>query len=148
MSLRVLPRAAAAVLLVAGGMASAEPTAVGLWRTVDDATGKPKALIRIVEDNGILSGRIVHLLNPDPAWDGKCNRCRDHRRDQSVVGMVILSNMRKLENEYGGGEVLDPENGNIYRCTMRVTEGGNKLEVRGFIGIALFGRTQVWWREN
>jgi len=135
-------------LAVWSGEILAQTTPVGLWRTVDDATGKPKALVRIVDTDGILSGQIVQLFEPDPKWDGRCDRCRDHRKDQPVLGMTILTNLRKDGDGYKGGEILDPENGNVYRCVVRLTDGGDKLEVRGFIGIALFGRTQIWMREN
>ena len=134
------------VLWSADGVGQSTP--VGLWRTVDDATGKAKALVRIVEASGVLSGRIEHLFDPDPKWNGRCDKCRDERKDQPVLGMTILSGARKDGDDYKGGEILDPENGNLYRCMLRVTDAGDRLEVRGFIGIALFGRTQVWLREK
>ena len=126
----------------------AQSTPIGLWRTVDDATGKARALVRIVETSGVLSGRIEHLFDPDPKWDGRCDKCRDERKDQPVLGMTILSGARRDGADYRGGEILDPENGNVYRCILRVTGAGDRLEVRGFIGIALFGRTQIWVREK
>jgi len=131
-----------------GGTVWAQSSPVGLWRTIDDATGKTKSVVRIVENAGVLSGRVEQILDPDPGWDGRCEKCRDERKDQPVLGMVILTNLRKSGDEYTGGEILDPENGNVYRCRLRVIEGGQKLEVRGFIGISLFGRTQVWLREQ
>ena len=130
-----------------GGTVWAESSPVGLWRTIDDATGKAKSAVRIVENAGVFSGRIEQIFDPDPGWDGRCDKCRDERKDQPVLGMLILTNLRKSGDEYAG-EVLDPENGNVYRCRVRVVEGGQKLEVRGFIGISLFGRTQVWLREQ
>ncbi len=135
-------------LALAIGTAGAQATPAGLWRTIDDATGKPKSLVRIVEQDGVLSGRIERLFDPDPKWDGRCDQCRDERKDQPVLGMTILTNLRKDRDEYSGGDILDPENGNVYRCRLRVAEGGTKLEVRGFIGISLFGRTQSWLREE
>lgn len=135
-------------LIFCGAAGAAELTLTGLWRTTDDATGKAKALVSIIDTAGIVSGQIVHLFDPDPKWDGRCERCRDHRKDQPVLRMVILTDVRKDGDEYKGGEILDPENGNVYRCRLRLTEDGNKLEVRGFIGIALFGRTQIWLREK
>ena len=137
-----------AALILCGSAGRAEPTAVGLWRTIDDATGKAKALVRIVETDGIVSGQIVQLFDPDPKWDGRCDQCRDDRRDKPVIGMLILTNLKQDRDQYSGGEILDPENGHVYRCKLRLTEGGNRLEVRGYIGIALFGRTQIWLRER
>jgi len=140
----------AAVLLagaLVAGAASAQSSPAGLWRTVDDATGKAKSLVRIVESGGVFSGRIERIFDPDPAWDGRCEKCRDERKDQPVLGMLILANLRQSGDEYGG-EILDPENGNVYRCRLRVIEDGRKLEVRGYIGLSLFGRTQMWLREQ
>src|SRR6185436_12453345 len=85
------------------GELSAQATPVGLWRSVDDATGKTKALVRIVETGGVLSGTIEQLFDQDPTWDGRCDHCRDHRKDQPVVGMTILTNLRRQGGEYGGG---------------------------------------------
>ena len=136
----------AGVLLACAGCA--EPTPVGLWSTIDDATGKAKALVRIVENAGVLSGRIEQIFNPDLGWDGRCSKCRDKRKDQPVLGMRILTNVRKAVDEYVGGEILDPENGNVYSCKLHLSDDGQTLEVRGFIGISLFGRTQVWIRHK
>jgi uncharacterized protein (DUF2147 family) len=135
-------------IALAIGTAGAQTAPTGLWRTIDDATGKPKSLVRIVEQDGVLSGRIERLFDPDPKWDGRCDRCRDERKDQPVLGMTILTNMRKDRDGYSDGEILDPENGHVYRCRLRVAEGGTRLEVRGFVGLSLFGRTQVWLREQ
>lgn len=131
-----------------GGAVCAQATPVGLWRTIDDATGKARALVRIVDNAGVLSGRIEKIFNPEPGWNGRCLECRGERKDQPVRGMLILTNLRKTAGEYAGGEILDPENGNVYRCRMRVAEDGQSMEVRGFIGFSLFGRTQVWVREK
>ena len=99
------------ILCRADGVAQSTPA--GLWRTVDDATGKAKALVRIVETSGVLSGRIEHLFDPDPKWDGRCDKCRDERKDQPVLGMTILSGARKDGDDYKCGEILDLENGNV-----------------------------------
>ena len=120
----------------------------GEFVAIDEASGKPKALVRISEQDGAFTGRIERLLDADPKWDGRCDRCRDERKDQPVLGMVILTDLRKDGDQYTGGKILDPQNGNVYRCNVRVVDGGKKLEVRGFIGVSLFGRTQVWQREQ
>jgi uncharacterized protein (DUF2147 family) len=133
---------------LASAVSLAAATAEGLWRTVDDKTDKPRALVRISERDGVLSGRIERLLDPDPKGDGRCDRCRDERKDQPILGMIILSDLRKEGDRYAGGRILDPENGNVYRCNVRVIDGGKKLEVRGYIGVSFIGRTQVWLREQ
>ena len=136
------------MLLLGSDLAWGETSPVGLWRTIDDVTGKTMSVVRIVDKDGVLSGRIESIFEHEPHWDGRCVKCRDHRKNQPIVGMMILSNLRKVGDDYAGGEILDPENGKIYGCILRVVEEGRRLEVRGFIGISLFGRTQVWVREK
>jgi uncharacterized protein (DUF2147 family) len=53
-----------------------------------------------------------------------------------------------MGDEYQGGEILDPENGKVYRVKMNLQDRGRTLHVRGFIGFSLFGRTQIWIREE
>jgi uncharacterized protein (DUF2147 family) len=128
---------------------AAEPSATGLWRTIDDSTGKARGLVRIIEVSGQYQGRLEKMF-PQPGEDPnpKCDKCSGSRRNQPVIGMTILWGMTKQGEEYQGGEVLDPENGKIYRAKMKLEDSGNTLHVRGFIGISLLGRTQVWMREE
>ena len=137
-----------ALLLSAAHWATAAgDTPVGTWTTIDDDSGKPRALVRIEELDGALSGRIVRLFR-DPGEDPAplCKDCSGERHDRPVIGMTILWNMRPHGDEWSGGEILDPESGKVYRCTLHTAAGGMQLEVRGFIGISLLGRTQVWRR--
>ncbi|MCD6675255.1 MAG: DUF2147 domain-containing protein [Burkholderiaceae bacterium] len=122
---------------------------VGLWRNIDDETKKPKALVRITERDGVYYGRIEKILTE--RTDGVCELCTDERKDQPMQGMQIIDGMRASSDEpglYEGGRILDPNNGKVYRSRMRVIDGGEHLEVRGFIGAPLFGRTQTWVRER
>lgn len=122
---------------------------VGLWKTIDDASGKPAALIRISENKGELQGKIEKLFRaPDEDQNPKCVACTDARKDQPIVGMTIVSGLKKSGDEYTGGEILDPKNGKIYKSKLSVREGGRKLEVRGYVGVPMFGRSQVWLRQE
>ena len=132
--------------LAAPTLAVASDSPVGLWRNIDDQTQKPKALIRIVEQGGALVGRIEKILT-DQA-DALCNLCTDDRKGKPVQGMTILTGLKKDGDEWTGGEILDPNNGKVYKAKAKLVEGGRKLDVRGFIGIALVGRTQTWIREQ
>jgi uncharacterized protein (DUF2147 family) len=120
-----------------------------LWKTIDDETGKPKALVRIAESNGEFKGTIEKLFRPaDQDQNPKCTKCEDARKDQPIIGMTILTGMRKEDDEYTGGRILDPNNGKVYKSKMSLADDGKKLKLRGYIGVPMLGRTQVWLREE
>ena len=119
---------------------------VGLWKSIDDKTGKPRSLIRINENNGEYSAAIEKGLLATDTGDAICDKCTDDRKNQKLIGMIIAKGLKKSDAQYDGGEILDPDNGKIYRCKMKLDETGNRLEVRGFIGISLLGRSQIWNR--
>lgn len=124
---------------------SAGVTAVGRWRTVDDKTGQPRSIVRIYEEQGRLFGRIEQSLNPERAGR-RCDKCTDERKDQPIVGMLIIRGLKQDGDEYTGGDILDPDNGKIYRCKLRLKDNKNMLAVRGYLGTSLFGRSQEWTR--
>ncbi|GIZ52910.1 DUF2147 domain-containing protein [Noviherbaspirillum aridicola] len=136
---------AAALLLAAA--AHAQTTAVGVWKTIDDETGKPKSLVRISESNGELRGKIERLFR-DASEDQnpKCVSCEGALKDQPILGMTIITGMKKDGEGYGGGQILDPASGKVYKSKMSLSDGGKKLDVRGYVGVPMFGRTQTWVR--
>jgi len=138
-------RAGAILCLAAFAVHAADPTPVGRWRTVDDKTGKPRSIVRIYEENGHYFGRVEESLNPATAGR-RCDKCTDDRKDQPIVGMVIIRSLKKDGEEFKGGDILDPDNGKVYNCKLKVK--GDKLIVRGYIGASLFGRSQTWTRES
>ena len=147
-------RSVLAALMIASGVAGAvrahadNGSPLGLWTTIDDSSHKPRAVVEISERDGLLSGRIVRLFRePGEDPDPRCKDCTDSRHDQPVLGMTILWNMRRNGAAWEGGEILDPEEGSIYRCKLHPI-GDGKLEVRGFVGISLLGRTQTWTRAE
>nr|WP_229751135.1 DUF2147 domain-containing protein [Undibacterium terreum] len=124
-------------------------TPVGLWKSIDDKSGKPKALIRITETGGELQGKIEKLfIEGDAEKNPKCDQCTGANKDQPIIGMTILSGLKKDGDEYTGGKILDPGNGKLYNSKLSVIENNKKLNVRGYIGAPLFGRTQTWIREQ
>ena len=136
--------------LGAAGSSFAQMTPVGTWRNIDDKTGEAKAEIQIVEKDGALSGRVLKTLRNDPTAKKTCEDCKDDRKGQEILGMEIIRGV-KVEplSEFlwgGGGKILDPENGKEYAVKMSPKEGGQKLQVRGYIGP--FYRTQVWLRAQ
>ena len=129
----------------AGGPGS--PRLAGLWRTEDDKTHKPRGLVRIYDNHGAFYGRIVACFDPKEA-KAVCAKCPGEQRGKPIIGLVILTDMRPHGNEYSGGQILDPETGEAYRCIMTLENGGAKLLVRGYVGFSVFGRSQVWTRDT
>ena len=137
----------AAIFLLAQ-FSLAEDSPVGLWKTIDDKTNKPRSIVRIVEENGEYKGIVDKGLVEGESPDKVCEKCDPPRKNQKILGMTFMWGLKKDGNEYKGGEILDPDNGKIYKCKMKLVDGGKKLDVRGFIGISLIGRTQTWLREQ
>jgi uncharacterized protein (DUF2147 family) len=135
----------ALALFAAAGGALAQATPVGLWKTIDDETKTEKSYVRISELAGVLSGKIEKVLDP-AKQDAKCDKCSDERKDQLVLGMTIIRNAKPDADRehWEGGDILDPNNGKVYRLRLRPLDGGKKLEVRGYIGP--FFRNQQWIR--
>jgi uncharacterized protein (DUF2147 family) len=128
---------------------AAELSPIGLWKTIDDNTGQPRGLVRIREVNGQYEAKVEKTFpKPGEETNPKCEKCEGARRNQPVIGMTILWGLTKHGDEYQGGEILDPENGKVYRSRMKLVDNGKKLDVRGFIGFSLFGRSQIWIREE
>jgi len=138
---------ASLLLCAAAGTAWAQTTPAGLWKTIDDETKAEKSLIRITENGGVFTGKVEKILSDKP--DAKCVDCTDERKDQPVLGMTILRNIKADgddKNTWVGGDILDPNNGKVYKVRIKAADGGKKLEVRGYIGAPLLGRTQTWHR--
>ncbi len=123
------------------------PSPVGRWKTVDDATGKVKSIVDIREQNGKLYGTIEKLFNP-PVPHPTCYLCSGPMKDRPLVGLQVLWGFGQNGSQWSGGQVLDPETGKIYRASLTVEDGGNKLRLRGYIGIPLLGRTEHWLRAE
>ena len=134
---------------VSPSYASDAMSPVGLWRTIDDETGTAKSLVRITEVNGELQGTIEKLFRePNEDQTPRCDKCTGDKKDKPVIGMMIMTSLKHDGKIYAGGEITDPKNGKTYKCKMCTEEQGKKLHVRGFIGMALLGRTQIWVREQ
>ena len=141
-----------AVLAATAFAAAAQSTSpAGAWKTIDDATKKEKSVVRIVDNGGVYNGRIEKLLETTMAPDAVCKECTDDRKDKPVVGLLIVRNMKQSADDksvFEGGDILDPANGKVYKAKMKLIDNGARLEVRGFVGISLLGRTQTWVRAE
>jgi uncharacterized protein (DUF2147 family) len=148
-TLALASRALAAMTFFAfAASAQAQMTPVGLWKTIDDNDGSPKAEIRISDKDGVLSGKIEKVYRSTFIPTTTCDMCKDERKGQLVLGLEIMRDLKKTEGQdvWEGGTILDSESGTIYKAKVTPIEGGTKLEMRGFVGFALLGRTQTWVR--
>lgn len=145
---------ATGLLLIAGTALAATDTPVGTWKTIDDETHQAKSIVQISEENGELKATIVKLLNRNPediARDGDvalCHECDGERHNQPIEGMNIMWGVSRDDDVWDGGKILDPKTGKVYKVRLKMLDGGQKLDVHGYIGFALIGRSQVWERQE
>ena len=126
-------------------------TPAGTWKTIDDNTKKDKSLVRIVESGGVYNGTVEKIIDPDAPKDAVCKDCSDERKDKPVLGMTIMRGVKQSADDksvFEGGDILDPNNGKVYRVRLKVVDNGARLEVRGYIGTPMLGRTQTWVRAD
>ncbi len=134
-------------LALASTLALAQATPAGVWKTIDDETKAERSIVRITEAGGVFTGKIEKLTDPSKQ-DAKCDKCEGARKDQPIIGMTIVEGVKKNPDEpyFDGGSILDPNNGKTYKVRMTPADGGKKLDVRGYVGAPLLGRTQTWIR--
>ena len=136
---------AAAWAAPAGG----QPTAVGLWEQIDEKTGKAESWFNIVEKDGVYIGTIVKMFQkpgdpPPESW--RCTKCEGADKNAQVLGLMLIKGMTRKGLSYENGTILDPRDGTAYRALMQLSADGTQLEVRGYFGIAMLGRSQIWKR--
>jgi uncharacterized protein (DUF2147 family) len=152
MRLSVLKVLVVGAVISAGAGVVAAPafdpsSAVGLWEQVDEKTGKPESWFKITERNGVYQGNIVKMFfKPGEDENFVCDKCEGDEKGKPVLGLALIKGMQRNGTSYENGTIMDPRDGAVYRALMRLIEDGQKLEVRGYLGIALFGRTQTWNR--
>lgn len=115
---------------------------VGKWISVDDATGKEKSEISLYLQNGKLYGKIERLLLPEDQGK-RCVECKGTEKNQPIEGLVIVQGLEKEKQSWTDGTILDPANGKRYSCTISLNPDGT-LNVRGYLGFSILGRTQIW----
>jgi uncharacterized protein (DUF2147 family) len=125
---------------------AASPTAAGLWEQADD-DGRVGGWFLIFEENGLYQGALAKMFpkpgeNPNPL----CTKCTGDQKNLPSLGLVMIKGMRRNGSHYEHGTILDPRDGSVYRAKMEVSPDGQLLTVRGYLGISLLGRSQVWKR--
>jgi len=120
---------------------------VGKWKTIDDSSGEPRSIVEVFERGGKVYGKVTKLYrktgeDPDPVCD-ECDQ-EDPRYLKKIIGMEIIAGLTRDDDEYGDGDILDPENGKVYRCKIWVEN--KQLKVRGYLGP--FYRTQSWLKVD
>lgn len=135
----------ATIAVSAASFAGGNNSPVGYWQTIDDASGEAKSIVQISElPNHSLEGKVVKLYT-DP--NKVCVACKGDKKDKPIVGMVIMQGLTQVTdtpNVWSKGHILDPKNGKTYQCDIKISSDNKELNVRGYIGVSLFGRTQTW----
>ena len=141
--------AASFYFMIGNTHAQTPDPAVGVWKTIDDKTNAPSSLIKVEELNGTLEGTIIKtFFQPNETPLVYCTLCKDDRKDKPIIGMKIMTELKRTKPGYwSNGKILDPDEGEIYQVKIG-TEDGKKMEVRGYIGFPLLGRTQVWYKVD
>ena len=119
---------------------------LGKWKTIDDKTNQPKSIVEIYESNGKIYGKVIEIFN-EAKPNGVCSKCTGTDKNKPVLGLVVIKGLSKDGEEYSDGKILDPETGSLYKCMIKLL-GKEKLEVRGYMGISLLGRSQTWVRTK
>ena len=141
---------APSVVVASGGSTSgsALDSPVGLWRAVYKEGQPEKSLVRITEADGVLTGKVEVIHDPEEA-KALCVNCKDERKNQPMLGLTILRNVKPQgDGVWDGGEVLDPIHGKTYKLRLQLLDGGRKLEVRGYLGMPMMGQSQFWIRAQ
>jgi len=121
---------------------------VGKWKTIDDTTHETKSIVEITENGGLLEGKVLQVLKSEHGPHPVCVKCDGERKNKPIEGMTIMWGLKKDGDEWSGGQILDPAKGKIYKVNLKLVDGGKKLDVHGYIGFSLIGRSQEWVRAD
>jgi uncharacterized protein (DUF2147 family) len=132
------------LLLLFVSVAFAQNRFTGKWKTIDDDTGKPVSVVEIFENKGRIYGKVIELFNPKNVHR-KCENCTGDDKNKPLLGLIVIKGLTRDGDGYSNGKILDPKQGKLYKCTISL-DGNDRLKVRGYIGVSLIGRTQVWER--
>lgn len=125
---------------------AALPSPTGDWTTIDDKSHKPKSVVRLSVSGDQLNGKIIKVYKENvPYPEDNCFKCKGALKDQPIIGLPVVQGLSENDDgSWSGGTITDPETGNVYKCTITPSADGKTLDVRGYIGVSLLGRTQTW----
>ncbi len=119
-------------------------TIFGKWKSTNEETGKGEAIIEVYKEHNKAYAKIITILNPEKK-DKVCDKCKGKNKDKPILGLVILDGLKEDGDEWNGGKIVDPKNGNVYKCYIEL-KNSTTLKIRGYIGFSLLGRTEYWKR--
>ena len=148
--MKPLIRTTLALALAASALPAlaANDTPVGKWKTIDDKTHEVKSIVEITENGGLLEGKVLQVLKSEHGPHPVCANCDGERKNKPIEGMTIMWGLKKDGDEWSGGQILDPAKGKIYKVELKLEDGGKTLDVHGYIGFSLIGRSQQWERDE
>lgn len=123
----------------------------GIWQSVDDVTGAPKGQVEISqESDGSYTGKIIKIT-PRTGYTPKelCTGCPAPYANKPILGLNVITKLKhKKDLTYTGGKILDPNSGRVYSLTAKLSTNGQRLHLRGYVGVSVLGRSQIWIRVN
>ena len=134
------------VVLLISTISINSQTIFGNWHSKNDDTGEIDSVIEVYQKDGKAFAKIIEIKNPDRKT-AVCDLCEGKNKDKPILGLNILTGLEKDDDEWSGGKILDPRNGKIYKCYIKL-EGNKKLKIRGYMGFALIGKTAYWERAE
>jgi uncharacterized protein (DUF2147 family) len=121
-------------------------TIFGKWHSFDEETNTLESVIEVYEKGGKAYAKIIAITDEN-RQDATCTKCKGKRKDKPILGMDILSGLKKKGSEWSGGKILDPKSGKEYKCYIKLLDK-DTLKIRGYIGFSVFGRTAIWKRAS
>lgn len=133
-------------LFLTGSLLHGQDSPTGIWKTVDDNSGEERSRVEIYQQDGKFYGKIIALLDEDSNPDDRCTECKGDKKNQLLIGLVVIEELEPYKDYWKSGSIMDPENGNTYRCSVWFENGRpDELKVRGKHWTGIY-RTQTWYR--